>query len=282
MIADHETNLIYVSSLLKRRFPAIFAGLRQLTAEHGIGFGCLARTRDIWCRDFMPIQLDGDGTFQQFQYRPDYLENGYSYLATDARAILRSLRGVRSCRRSEIVVDGGNVVRSRTTAIVADKVFQENPGFGPQDLLTALRRALGAERVILIPTEKGDIFGHADGVVRFIDATTVLVNDYLRIDPRYRAELMRVFRRERLDVVELPYEPSEGVNDGIPSACGNYINFLQVSGLIVMPTYGLPHDEQAAEVLRHVFPGVTMRQLPCAELAEEGGVLNCVTWSIRA
>ena len=41
------------------------------------------------------------------------------------------------------------------------------------------------DRLIFIPQEPGDVTGHADGVVRFIDGDSVVVNDYRRVDPEY-------------------------------------------------------------------------------------------------
>ena len=35
MIADYETNVVYVADTLEPRFPEIFRGLREILADHG-------------------------------------------------------------------------------------------------------------------------------------------------------------------------------------------------------------------------------------------------------
>jgi agmatine/peptidylarginine deiminase len=179
------------------------------------------------------------------------------------------------------VLDGGNVVAWTDKVIVCDKVFGENPRWRPSRLLRRLRGLFGVERVIVIPTEPGDVFGHADGVVRFIDDNLVVVNDYGKVDANYRRRLIRRLSKEGFQLVEAPYEPSSGHFKGIPSAIGNYVNFLQVGPVIILPIYGGEADDKAREVLRRTFPGFHVLTLSPRGLAAEGGVLNCISWTVR-
>jgi hypothetical protein len=72
MIADHETNVVYVADTLERRFPTVHDGLKLILEQYGIPFRIIPGTRDIWCRDYMPIQVS-ENRFVQFKYAPDYL-----------------------------------------------------------------------------------------------------------------------------------------------------------------------------------------------------------------
>ncbi len=49
-----------------------------------------------------------------------------------------------------------------------------------------------------------------------------------------------------------------------------------------MPTFKTKHDEQAIKVFEKVFKGQTIATVDSNELAEEGGILNCITWNITA
>ena len=77
------------------------------------------------------------------------------------------------------------------------------------------------------------------------------------------------------------YEPVRAACRGIPSAVGNYLNFIHVGTVIVFPTYGKEANEKAREVLRTTFPGFHLLTLESRRLAAEGGVLNCICWTVR-
>ena len=70
MIADWDTNHLFLSDRLEAFDPALFAALRSVL--NGVPIEIIPGTADIWCRDYMPIQLD-EKRFCQFVYRPDYL-----------------------------------------------------------------------------------------------------------------------------------------------------------------------------------------------------------------
>ena len=277
-----NTNFVYVSDLLARRFPSVHEGLKRILTEHGIGFGVVQRTKDIWIRDYAPIQVDRDGSFVLFRYFPDYLRRGYRHLITDARGFIPDITGIQSCQSSDIILDGGNVVRYGDKAIVTDKVYRENWGMGREELRRELQRLLKVETLIVIPTEPGDMVGHADGVVRFVDSRMVLVNDYGTIDPEYRKALLRALDGADLDFIAIPYRPWMGRSRGMPPAIGCYVNYLQVREVLMVPSYGLPEDEDTCRSIRRGFPRSDVRLLDCRALAREGGVLNCVTWTIVA
>jgi agmatine deiminase len=224
MITDDETNVVYVADTLEPRFPAVFRGLKTILESHGIVLRIIPGTLDIWCRDYMPIQV-AEQRFVQFRYAPDYLTGRYRRLRADGE-IGPNLPWIKNCLRSEIVLDGGNVVKWTDKVIMTEKVFDENPGWKPSDLRQALGELFRAEQVLIIPIEPGDVVGHSDGVVRFASKDVVLVNDYAIVDSSYRAELRQVLKKAGLKVSELPYLPRPGRFRSIPPAFGCYLNYL--------------------------------------------------------
>ena len=60
MIASKETNSVYFSELLSsdKRFAKTCNVLTDLLEKHSIKYDFLKATKDIWCRDYMPIQID--------------------------------------------------------------------------------------------------------------------------------------------------------------------------------------------------------------------------------
>jgi agmatine deiminase len=283
MIADCDTNVVYLADTLEPRFSQVYRGLKSILAEHGIPLRKIPGTRDIWCRDYMPVQVAED-RFVQFRYAPDYLTRKYRHLRRDGE-IGPTLPWVQDCIRSQIVLDVGNIVRWRDKVIMTEKIFSENTRWERRSLVAEIHRLLEVDRVIFIPQEPGDVTGHADGAVRFVDGETVVANDYREVDRNYRRLLLRTLKGSGLEVVEIPYRPSAGTSKGMPSAVGNYVNFLRMRDLVVLPNYGLSEDEDACRVVRGCLSGssasIALVGLDCRRIASEGGVLNCVTWSVE-
>jgi agmatine deiminase len=280
MIADARAAIVFISDRLPDRHPALVDGLGRILDDHGVPLRIIAGTRDIWCRDYMPVQ-SAPGRFLQYRYEPDYLREGFEHLVTRPGDI-EPIPEVEMCLISDMILDGGNVVRWGRRCIMTDKVFRENPGLARGDLLGRLREALRVEDLIVIPKEPFDVVGHADGVVRFLDDGLVVINDYSEVSPWYGRRLKSILRRAGLESVELPYRPEEASGGDIPSALGCYVNFLMVRGLVVVPAYGREEDELPCRIIEANTSGMAVVPLDCTELARGGGVLNCVTWTVVA
>lgn len=224
----------------------------------------------------MPVQVTQDD-FVLFDYRPNYL-CGHEHLVTpdEARSLVPPDGRLRRC---DINLDGGNVVAGVGKVIVTDKVYKENPGRERSVLRDQLAEVLRAE-VAVVPREPYDVIGHADGVVRFVEEGVVVANDYNEVDPRYGVRLEAALRRHGLAVERLPCFRFDESHEGIPSAVGNFANFLRIGTQVIVPAYGIPQDDLACRVLDRLLPGATVVPLRCEGLAREGGVLNCVAWTI--
>ena len=60
MITDNHTNRVYFSSLLPEKCPVLNAHIVDALRKRDIPFTYLKGTKDIWCRDYMPIQIQKD------------------------------------------------------------------------------------------------------------------------------------------------------------------------------------------------------------------------------
>ena len=280
MIPDNQTNFVYFSALLPKWYQEEFRKIEAILNKHGIKYGFLNGTKDIWCRDYMPIQIAKD-RFVQFLYEPDYLKGEYASTITPPEVTLGAIPPGAKYTRSEIKVDGGNVVRWTDKAIMTDKVFKktENPGSDRETLTRQLEGLLDAKELIYIRQEPYEPFGHSDGMVRFIDANTVLVNNYLHLDRKFGDNLLGSLHEHGLKTIVIPYNPQKN-RRGRQSAIGCYINFLQAQGIILVPQFGLPEDYQALKTMQDAFPNASVIPVDCRDVAEEGGVLNCISWNI--
>lgn len=279
MIPDWETDAVVISDCLQRQFSEVANPLRKILQKHKVPLVTLAATKDVWIRDFAPLQIQRR-KFVQFRYYPDYLRHSHEKRITKP-AVFRSLPFIRQRKYSRLILDGGNVVASERAGILTDKVYRENPKLSRDQIRKRLTELLGIERLIVIPKEPYDDIGHADGMVRFLTDDIVVLNDYRRSGKRFTERLEAALVQAGLQLYRLPYRPELKRRAGIWSAVGNYANFLRVGNLIVIPQFGRKEDEEVLRLMASWLPTATLVPLRCERLAGEGGVLHCVTWTIQ-
>ena len=265
--------MLYLSSLLQTTpiYQAAADRLSAALASQQIPYRFLTGTKDIWLRDFMPVQ-NRDGTFVSFRYDPGYLQDTPE-LKTDYEKDIAPQLSL-SATYSSINLDGGNVVfsPSRERVVISDRVLRENPEYAPGELVKALEEQLMAQ-VILIPSLPSDMTGHADGMVRFVDENTVVGN---RVPYQYGLEgrIKRVLRTYHIQVVDFPYfySPKD-------SAVGCYLNFLETDTCIFLPVFGVAMDQEAVAQAQALFSKPVV-PVCINEIAAQGGVLNCISWEM--
>ena len=278
-----ESGYVYISTLLPLNYNAFINRINPDLMLNRVGPRFVWGTKDIWCRDFMPVPVSKD-KFVQFVYDPDYLKGKWSYLKTDPWEVTANLDI--SPIRSELVIDGGNVIRYGKMVIMTEKIFTENPNWtNKEKLKDQISKELEVENVVLIPVEPKDRYGHSDGMVRFVDEDAVIINDYLLKDgytKEFIDTLWQSLESRGLKIIgTLPYRSFERKNkDGEYTAIGCYMNYLEIDNLIVFPKFEIEEDSAAVEAIQKYFPSKKIVQLDCREIAEDGGVLNCITWNI--
>ena len=80
--------------------------LSAALARQQVDYALLPNTKDIWMRDFMPVQCTPD-YFVAYRYDPDYL-CGQSQYITDWKHVIAPSRLPHV--NSELILDGGNVI----------------------------------------------------------------------------------------------------------------------------------------------------------------------------
>lgn len=272
MICDYQMNKVYLAEGIKG-YPKVAENLLYALYEEGIETEYLPHSKSkkhVWARDYMPIQLE-EGRFLKYVYRPDYLKNDKDYIPNYA-GMIRKL-GL-NCKPTTLVIDGGNVVKWDDAVIMTDKVLKENPGYDEYGLRFRLEELFETD-VVFIPWDRYEMFGHADGMVRFIDRRTVLLNNYLDFDRSLRERIIRALDGH-FEVKELQYDTPR-----CSKYSWAYLNFLQVAGRIFVPGLGIAEDRLAVQQIQRFYPEHKVMLVPdCLELARDGGALNCVTWTI--
>lgn len=285
MISDKDTNTIYFSQKLKEdlRFTNtanhIFSQLDTLGADYLF----LPATKDIWARDFMPIQIS-DSKFIEYRYDPDYLQGNSDdketrELKTYPDIVCDSI-GLKT-NKVDIILDGGNVVKFSNTVILTDKIAWENRrNYSRKLLINKLHDLFEVEKVILIPWDKECEFGHADGMLRFINEDTVLISGfYETMDINFKQQILAPLKKAKLDWEWLRCSDKES-EDNIA-----YINFLQTKHFILIPKINRREDTIAFDQISKYFPDYAkddrIAQVDMTEIVRYSGALNCITWTIK-
>ena len=136
--------------------------------------------------------------------------------------------------------------------------------------MTELEKLLEAE-IIIIPSLKTDMTGHADGAVRFLDENTA-VGNASPYKNGYEQRVKKALGKYGISVLDFPYfdSPKE-------SAVGTYINYLETENHIFLPVFGNVRDEAAIKRAEEIFSKEIVA-VNINSIAEKGGVLNCISW----
>lgn len=277
-VMGNEGSTVYVSELLTSRYPKICKDLFRILEKHKINYSFIKGTKDIWCRDYMPIQTES-GKLIQFKYDPSYLKDKKEDV--DSRSDVKEV-----CRLnnldvvfSDINLDGGNVLICDGRAIISERVFSENKDKDRNELIKDLCKLLECE-IIIIPEIHTDMTGHADGMVRFVNKNTILGNNLAAELKYWREKMQKVIDEYDLKYIDVPFfEPKDPKHP--LSAIGVYVNYLEVNNLIVLPVFGRDEDKQVVSILKEQFPEKVIETIDYNEIAQEGGLLNCTTWVVQ-
>ena len=299
MITDQETNIVYFSQKLKELYLIDYETITSVLNDNNIKVGeNLKSTKDIWARDYMPIQVDVNH-FIRYNYNPDYLrEKKYDDKRSDTQVVCDS--NDLKTTYLDLIIDGGNVIKSKNKVILTDKIYTENTNRSLAEVKKVaeiekktiddlLKEKFCADKVIIIPHQPYDYFGHADGMLRFLDENTLLVNDYSRTNESksFLEKLYGVFGLHGLNIIHLPYKfyPYIKNKKGETTAIGCYINFIQVGDVILFPKFNEDEelDSLAFEKAKKIYKDkAKVYQVECRDIAMQGGVLNCISWNIKA
>ncbi len=284
---DGWTDFVYISDKLKEFYPGTHKRLIKLFDKMNIKWEEVKGTKDIWIRDYMPIQISDD-RYLVYKYDPDYLkETGKKYL-TNSHTIYKKVLHHYYWKDINITLDGGNVVTAAGYSnsiqrILTDKVFKENGKelYDPE-FCEYLSKALHADLIFLPWTcdnskvTYADVYGHADGMVRWTGSNNILMSNIRDFNPEQADEIKRRLENAGYQVTEMLFDvpnPNKEYNWA-------YINYLEVGTKIIVPTFGIPEDKHALEYIRDLNPIAEVKGFRMREISKNGGALHCITWNI--
>lgn len=267
MITDQDTNFVFFSEHLYNL--SCWEYIRRSLSSSCINYALLPFTKDFWVRDYMPIQIRSN-RFIQYIYNPDYLQNDKKHI-TDPSHCCKYLH--QTPIYTDIVLDGGNIIKCGDSVIMTDKIFMENPNYKRTTLIDKLEDLFQFE-IVLIPWDKEEPFGHADGMVRYIDTNRVLINNYYNFDKYFRQKIIKSLS-PKFEIHELHYNVKH-----LSEYSWAYINFLMVKNIIFIPYMEADEDSQAYLQLEEIYH-TSILSINVRDLVLQGGALNCVSWNVK-
>jgi len=234
---------------------------------------------DIWVRDFLPVQNVQTGELYQQFFDPRYA----NYTPKFTAAIREQVRGAfPHAKLCNVRIDGGNIVLSpdKKLAFCLEKqtIFHKSNLAQKEHVGQELKRALGVEKIVWIPQQKGDKIGHMDGYIQFLgdflmEGTTVLYGGVATeplLDDKGTDILRSYGKFERIPLL------CQLDEENWLSAHGLYVNFLETSCAVFVPQFNLPEDDEIVNIMKKHTRKPLVR-VDCSQVAEYGGAVHCLT-----
>ncbi len=252
-------------------------------------------SNDTWARDHAAITVLEDDE----PILLDFMFNGWGLkFAADQDNLLtqrlfdKKIFKTETLLRGGIVLEGGGIESDGcgTLLTTAECLLSpnRNPHFSKEAIEVHLKNSFGVERILWLHhgyLAGDDTDSHIDTLARFCDEQTIAYvqcndpeDEHFAALQQMEAEL-KTFRTlagapYRLIALPMPDACFDAEGQRLPAT---YANFLIINEAVLVPTYQVPQDSEALEILAKVFPERKIIGLDCRVLIEQHGSLHCVT-----
>ncbi len=251
-------------------------------------------SNDTWARDHGGVTIIEDG-------RPvilDFVFNGWGlkFPADKDNLITGRLfqTGIwdAAIRHGGLVLEGGGIESDGKGTLLSTTECMLSPNRNPHltqsDIEAFLKDLFGLQRVLWLNNgylAGDDTDSHIDTLARFCDANTIAyvkcsdpTDEHFDALQKMEAELLafRTVEGQPYRLAPLPMPDACFDEDGnrLPAT---YANFLIINGAVLAPTYNVPQDKAALEILQTIFPEREIIGIDCNPLILQHGSLHCVT-----
>lgn len=238
---------------------------------------------DIWLRDSGPLVVF-DAAGRRFAQRFGFNGWGGKYEMEGDQEVggtMAEAAGLAS-DKMDWILEGGAIDTDGTGLVVTTEQCLLNPNRNPHlsgaDIEARLREQLGFERVLWLGEGLlGDhTDGHVDNLARFVAPGTLAIPVPSGPDDP-NAAVYADARARTLDFgLAVRDVPSPGRLDeaGIVEPA-SYMNFAICNKVVIVPTYGSYHDDEAVAAIGALFPGRAAVGIPSQAVLTGGGSFHC-------
>lgn len=97
------------------------------------------------------------------------------------------------------------MVKAGDFAIMTSKVLEENPDYTVEPLAYSIERLFDT-RLVIVPWDTAEEFGHADGICRYLGRKRILMTNYAQFGVRMAARFKRALEKHFDKIEELHFE----------------------------------------------------------------------------
>jgi agmatine/peptidylarginine deiminase len=235
----------------------------------------------IWLRDTVGFHLVGSHILKPV-FRPKYYRKYFEEAAKidQYMKLIHMILGI-DMVKVPLIWDSGNLVTNGEIGFITEQILIDNKKTHTENQITEIIKSELGIVPIYLPVAPDDPFAHSDGYLAFTKRDTLLVPNYPKKSSRkclnYIHHVKTIAKKHISNIVEINEHPSNEINKNIPSAKGNYINFLQLGKEIYMPSFGNEELENKNSEILGSYGKV--RLLPSSDLARFGGLLHCISFT---
>lgn len=245
---------------------------------------------DSWMRDSGPIFTLDDATGDRAAVQFGFNAWGERFVPYDADATVAT----RLCEqlgetvaRSPLILEGGSIGVDGAGVLVTTEQCLLHPTRNPEwtraEIEQELRDRLGVREVAWLGLgllEDRDTDGHVDLIAAFTGPGALLLQSVPEGDPNFDAMQENRTRAEEagLTVTSFPMLPRLVVAD--TEIAASYMNFYVGSDFVVVPTAGIPEDDEALERIAAAYPSQEVVGVPGEVIAFGGGGPHCITQQV--
>ncbi len=240
---------------------------------------------DIWIRDTGPLTVVNAGGERRAQ---GFGFNGWGgkYLLEGDQDTGPSLAqaGDLPYSRADWILEGGAVESDGTGLVVTTEQCLLNPNRNPslsrEDIWARLQRDLSFDRILWLGDGlAGDhTDGHVDNLARMVGEGVIAIPRASAPDDPNTGVYDDAHDRATEFGLEVRDIPSPGwMGEGNEVEPASYMNFAICNDVVVVPTYGSVHDDEAVAAIGDLFPGRAAVGLRADAVLTGGGSFHCAS-----
>jgi len=247
---------------------------------------------DVWVRDYGPTFLKNSQNHKAWvKWNYNAYGNKFPDLLKDKNIFNLIDKNVAGKKfMADIILEGGAIeVNGQNLALTTEECLlnpNRNPNFSKTATEELLKSYLGVDKVIWL--KQGLINDHTDGhidmVARFVNTDTILLTwtddtnnpNYKSLLENYNLLIKETtLQGSKLNIIKLPL-PNINYDSG-ELAPASYANFYIANNCLLIPSFGLPSDDEANKIIGHYFGDRLITNIDCNDLLYGGGTIHCIT-----
>ncbi|MEM1326549.1 MAG: agmatine deiminase family protein [Bacteroidota bacterium] len=252
-------------------------------------------SNDTWARDHGGITIEENGRLMLIDFK--FNGWGLKFPANFDNLLIRRLWELNKFQNADFfsknfVLEGGSIESDGAGTLLTTSECllspNRNPEFNKVEIEAHLKDFFGLKRVLWLDhgaLEGDDTNAHIDTLARFCDEKTIAYvqcqderdshfNSLQKMEQQLRQ--FRTLSGDPYRLLPLPMPQAIYDEDGqrLPAT---YANFLFVNNGLIVPTYGVPQDEEALHIFKLLFPKRKVVGVNCRALIVQHGSLHCIT-----